>query len=546
MDKLHWEVNSLAVRNGAYFGFGWVFHEATEIRNVRLKVKFADGESQSIAASFGKPRDDVAASFAKFPSAKHSGFFLLGCCNQEQKTFSELSLQVTLENDSVYELHVPQACIKSFGADDMATGSISLRQFVASVRRSSYLVKRFQIASLLTRIRRYLGNRPASILANGEDVRKILGATELRNVVLVIDHDLGGGANHYRERLVAEKIDKGATVLILSCHIATLSYVLMVRNTHRQKCFAIPGIDFMLEMAGQLQISEIIYNTGVTFTHPEELPTLIAKLKNRYSLRLTLLVHDFFMVCPSHYLIDDAGEYCGIPEIVRCRTCLPNNQQDFSSLYRLRDIVQWRASWGAVIGLADEVRTFSDSSLKLLQKAYPSLGASRVVVTPHTVTYLSHGKIKLSYTAALKIGVVGQIGYHKGAQIVRDLACEIKARSLDIKIVVIGAIEAQCESSVVSETGPYQHDKLPELIESTGVNIMLFPSIWPETFSYVAQELVELDLPVACFDLGAPAERLRKYNKGMILKETTASAILDDLISFHRRIYPAHENDQTA
>lgn len=72
---------------------------------------------------------------------------------------------------------------------------------------------------------------------------------------------------------------------------------------------------------------------------------------------------------------------------------------------------------------------------------------------------------------------------------------------------------------------------------------MLFPSIWPETFSYVAQELVELDLPVACFDLGAPAERLRNYSKGMILKETTASAILDDLISFHRRIYPAHAYD---
>lgn len=546
MDKLHWEVNSLVVRDGTYFGFGWVFHEAREIRNVRLKVQFADGESQSIAASFGKPRDDVAASFAKCPSAKHSGFFLLGCCNQEQKTFSELSLQITLENDSVSELHVPHDCIKVFGADDITAGGISLRQFVASVRRSLYLVKRFQMASLLAGIRRNFGNRPTSILASGGEVRSILDANELRNIVLVIDHDLGGGANHYRERLVAEKIGEGATVFILSSRIATLSCVLMVRNTHRQKCFAIPGIDFMLDMAEQLQIREVIYNTGVTFTHPEKLPALIAKLKSRYSLRLTLLVHDFFMVCSSHFLIDDAGEYCGIPEIARCQTCLAENPQDFSSLFRSRDIVQWRDLWWSAIGLADEIRVFSDSSLELLQKAYPLLDASRVVVTPHAMTYLAHGKTVPSFTASLRIGVVGQIGYHKGADIVRNLACEIKARGLDIQIVVIGTIEAQCERSIVSETGPYRHDKLPELIERSGVNIMFFPSIWPETFSYVVQELIEFGLPVACFDLGAPAERLRKYSKGMILKEATASAILDDLISFHRRIYPAHENDQTA
>lgn len=537
MDKLHWEVSSLIARDGTFFGYGWVFHEEKEIRDIRLKVSFANGESQSIVASIGKPRDDVAATFSAFATAKHSGFFLLGCCYQEQKSFRDLFLQVTLEDDSVSELHVPQACIKNVGTDDIAPGGISMRQFVARVKRNLYLFKGFQVASLLAKVRRYLGNKPASYLAKGELVRKILDASELRNIVLVIDHDLGGGANHYRERLVTEKINEGATVLILSCHIASLSFVLMVRSNQRSERFSIPGYGFMFDLAEQLQIREIIYNTGVTFPRPEELPQLIVELKNKYSVRLTLLVHDFFMVCPSHYLIDDAGGYCGIPETRRCQICLVNNQQDFSSLYRSRDIVQWRALWGAVIGLADEIRTFSDNSLRLLQRAYPALDLSRVVVAPHTLSYLKYGKIKPSYTASLRIGVVGHIGYHKGAKIVRDLACEIKARSLDIQIVVVGTIEVQCEPSVVSETGPYQHDKLKELIENAGVNIMLFPSIWPETFSYVVQELVELELPVACFDLGAPAERLRAYDKGMILKETTASATVDNLILFHKRVY---------
>lgn len=535
--KLRWEVNWLIVRDGTYYGFGWVFHEEKNIRDLRLKVRFANGESQLITASFGKPRDDVAASFPKFATARYSGFSLYGSCKQGLNKFSDLFLQVTLEDDSVCELRIPQSCIRSFDTHDIAAGRISMRQFVTYVKRGIYLAKSLQIANLLDKARRYFSSRPASYLAKGQAVRSILDASELGNVVLVIDHDLGGGANQYRERMVAEKINEGATVLIFSYYVATLSYVLMLRSNKRNERFAIPGCAFLLELAERLEIKEIIYNTGVTFVHPEELPPLIVELKNKYHLRLTLLVHDFFMLCPSHYLLDDAGRHCGIPDISRCQTCLANNQQDFCSLFQSRNIVQWRELWGSVIGLADEVRTFSNSSLKLLQKAYPTLDTSRVVVKPHTVKHLKFGAVYPSYTAALRIGVVGQIGYHKGSKIIQELAYEIKARKLDIEIVVIGTIETQCEPTVVRQTGPYQHDKLPVLIESTGVNIMLFPSICPETFSYVVQELIELDLPVACYDLGAPAERLSNYAKGLILKETTASATLDNLILFHQRVY---------
>lgn len=543
MDKLHWEVNSLVIRDGTYFGFGWVFHEKLEIRDVRLEVRFVNGERRSIAASFGKPRDDVSASFAKFTAAKHSGFFLLGSCDQQPNVVGDLFLQVTLENDWVTELPVPQTCITSFGAHEIAAGHISMHQFAMAVKRSLYLIKGFQITSLFAKAIRYIGNRRVSLLENGEAARAILSASELNNIVLVIDHDLGGGANHFRERLVTDKISAGATVLIFSSYIATLSYVLMVRNSNRNERFAISGYDFLLELADQVQIKEIVYNTGATFPHPEMLPQLIVELKSKCHSRLTLLVHDYFMVCPSHFLLDDVGRHCGIPDIGRCQACLVNNQQDFSSLYQSRNIVEWRALWGGVISIADEIRAFSDSSVKLLQKAYPAMDPSRVVVMPHSVAYLKHGKVKPCGTATLKIGVVGQIGYHKGARIVMDLAREIKARGLEIQIVVIGTIEAPCEPSVVSETGPYQHDKLPELVETSGVNIMLFPSIWPETFSYVVQELIELDLPVACFDLGAPAERLRLYGKSMIMKETAASATLDSLILFHQRVYLRTGND---
>jgi glycosyltransferase involved in cell wall biosynthesis len=541
--ELHGDVNSLTLRDGAVFGIGWVFHETKTVRAVRLSVQLENGENKEIAASYGKFRGDVAASFPKFFAAKHSGFFLLGSCGQNQEEIRKMVFLVTLDDGVASELNVPQSRIFALGTRGVPVGRISPREMWVVFRRAFYFVKTLQFASLAGKVRRYLDKRNTPFLARSELFLASLRASELRRVVLVIDHDLGGGANHYRERLVAEKIEKGATVIILSGDITTLSYVLMVRGHLLDKRFAIPGYNFLLELAERVQFEEIIYNTGVTFVSPEKLPSLLVELKKKSQARLILLMHDFFMACPSHFLLDDTGSYCGVPDISRCRACLANNHQDYSSLFYSRDITEWRALWGGVIGIADEIRAFSDNSLSLLQKAYPALDASRVAVIPHTVTYLKHGAVKPSYTDTLKIGVVGQIGYHKGAEIISEISREIKARGLAIEIVVIGVIEASCEPSVVSETGFYRHDKLPKLIEESGVNIMLFPSVWPETFSYVVQELMALDLPVACFDFGAPAERLRVYSKGMILKETTASATLDGLILFHQRMYPRTRND---
>ena len=82
-------------------------------------------------------------------------------------------------------------------------------------------------------------------------------------------------------------------------------------------------------------------------------------------------------------------------------------------------------------------------------------------------------------------------------------------------------------------TGRYQRQKLVELVETHGINMFLFPSIWPETFSYVVAEMILLGVPIVAFDLGAPAERLRGYGKARLVREVSAAAALETLIDFH-------------
>jgi hypothetical protein len=82
-------------------------------------------------------------------------------------------------------------------------------------------------------------------------------------------------------------------------------------------------------------------------------------------------------------------------------------------------------------------------------------------------------------------------------------------------------------------TGTYRQEDLVDLIEGNGINMCFFPSICPETFSYVTEEMIRLDLPIVAFDLGAPGERLRGYGKARLCSEVSATAALARLIAFH-------------
>ena len=72
-------------------------------------------------------------------------------------------------------------------------------------------------------------------------------------------------------------------------------------------------------------------------------------------------------------------------------------------------------------------------------------------------------------------------------------------------------------------------------MEKNNVDIVFIPSIWPETFSYTTSEAMMMGLPVACFDMGAPAERVKKYEKGLIIEKIDGQYALDSIINFIRR-----------
>ncbi|MBU4609193.1 glycosyltransferase [Achromobacter sp. GG226] len=539
MSGLVWSVDSLIIKDNVVFGFGWAFHEQQEIVSARIRLVCQDTEAtQAIGADVGKLREDVGHAFPGQARASNSGFVVFGA--YQGAALTDVFLDVTLADGAVVEAQIPAS--KFVMASDARTAShrgAALQQFRTLARRAFGLVKAMKFRSLVEKTRRYLKGRPRAALTHPSQLGGYFRQSELDTLCLIVDHDLGGGANHYRARLVDEMIAHGASVIILSFHVATLTHVLILRNRRLDVRLAVPSKSFLVEAVSSMPVKEVIYNTAVSFARPEEIPELLLSVKYRTGARLKVLAHDFYVACPSHFLIDASGKYCGAPDLSVCRTCLPANPHGFATLFAARDIGTWRDLWGAMLAGADEIVAFSQSTADILCQIYPQISQAQVAVVPHDTTYLRKGELHVSNTQQLRIGVVGQIGFHKGSAFVKALAAEIKRRQSDIKIVVIGTIESNCDTDVVQQTGPYAHDELPDLIVRSGANTMLFPSIWPETFSFVVQELMDLHLPVAAFDFGAPAERLAIYDKGCVLDSMNPAAVLDQLISFHRKTYLA-------
>jgi glycosyltransferase involved in cell wall biosynthesis len=134
------------------------------------------------------------------------------------------------------------------------------------------------------------------------------------------------------------------------------------------------------------------------------------------------------------------------------------------------------------------------------------------------------------------LAVVGHIGHAKGSGVVLDLAHLAKRLGAALEIVVIGTIEGPTDGLPIHATGHYKHADLAELIKRHNIHMALMSSVYPETFSYVTHELMQLEVPIICFDLGAQAEVVRPYAKGCVIRSGSTEQLFLRIQEFKRSL----------
>jgi glycosyltransferase involved in cell wall biosynthesis len=274
----------------------------------------------------------------------------------------------------------------------------------------------------------------------------------------------------------------------------------------------------------------VYINDLVSFDAPLDLlARLAAALQAHAPTELTLYLHDYYALCPSHCLLDADGRFCELPaDPTVCNACLARHTGDFVRQAGVRDIGRWRGAWAPLVERADAIVGFAPTPLALFERVHPQARA-KFQLRPHSMAHFAvAARPRIDPQGAPVLAIVGEIAQHKGAEVVLGLADAIDARAHRLRLVVIGELRHTRARlpACLTVTGRYRPDQLGRLIEQHGVNAALFPSIWPETFSYVVHELLALGLPVAAFELGAQADALARVPGGVLLPFCTGDELL--------------------
>ncbi|MFC4550040.1 MULTISPECIES: FkbM family methyltransferase [Halorussus] len=365
--------------------------------------------------------------------------------------------------------------------------------------------------------------------------------TSEKESYLLIDHDLGGGANMYRETIAEHLQSEGHPTILLTFQYHDDQFVLEYIGEGVTQKFVFDAFEYenIEGLKDVLGINHVFVNNVVAWPNPTE----VVKHVRELNVPTTCFVHDYFWVCPSWNLLDDTGEFCGVPDdLDTCRKCLENNtHSDHNVIYdECFEIGEWRCEMGALLESSDSIVAFSESSRRILADAYGD--TTELTEIEHGITGIDQLERRVHEfdSDLLTVGIIGAIGYHKGMDILSTLAQDERLEHLPFEIVVLGETKDypagyEAAGGDFRVHGRYEdYADLNDQIERYDVDICLIPSIWPETFSFTTSEAMLLGLPVMCFDIGAPADRVRENEAGFIVEDVSADAIvqrIEDIIS---------------
>ncbi len=348
--------------------------------------------------------------------------------------------------------------------------------------------------------------------------------------LLWIDHSLGGGTEIYSSNQFAELKSK-CNILRLQYHAGYDCFIFSIPN---EAVSSVAGFEDVKAIVADLDFAEICVNNIVGWYNALELLAFVAVYKKRHAkVKISFRGHDLQCLCPSFNLLNCEHVYCNLSYKDGCAACvqkikLSDNEKINKILFSgFRDINEWRGAWGQFFAdTLDEAVVFSNSTKDLLIRMYPVLN-KKIKIIPHQVQALA--KVMVKKHIGINIATLGNVNSVAKGRDVLDAMCKSN-KDANIRFVVIGSYKETHDGLIV--TGKYKPSELPLLIEKYDIDIVFIPSICPETFSYTTAEAMSMDIPVVCYNLGAPAERVAKYKKGLVLNEINPAENLTEIKDF--------------
>ena len=359
--------------------------------------------------------------------------------------------------------------------------------------------------------------------------------------ILVFDHMLGGGASDYIERRIKNDIQNEYNYFLCRYNTIKGDYNINFISKYKNIKFSLKSIDKIKNLLDYFNISQIIINELVTYSDVFKILGMLKQLKLKYKskLKLEMLIHDFYCICPTINLLNKNNIYCELPnDLNTCEICLKDN---LWNNYRNTDMKVWTTEWRLFLEVCDNIIAFSNDSKNIVLEKYPFL--NNITISPHVVDYIPYIPKKVKTTKTVNIGLMGILNNHKGVDIVEKILNLIRIENLNYKIILIGSSDNYLKEDLFyKETGRYNKYDIPGLTIENDIDIFAVTSICPETFSYTTEEIIKMGYPIISFNIGAPAERIKEYDNGFIVNTLSPEELLNTIrINENKFICPYKE-----
>jgi glycosyltransferase involved in cell wall biosynthesis len=357
--------------------------------------------------------------------------------------------------------------------------------------------------------------------------------------VLYILHHLGGGTESHVNDLIDILSDSQVSYVLQVFNKKVMS--LKEYNNGQCLCYTF-NLDTPIQLVtfhenGYKNTLRKIVNTfGIDVIHVHHLigHTLdVFDIAKEQSIPIIFSVHDYYAVCPQIQMLDENSTYCKENlNLEKCQECL-NKTLHFS--HKL--LYEWRYEFRKALRKCDVIITPTRCVKDTLIRYYD--------LRDETVTVIGHGHkndfvlqsdgSSFSGDRPLNIAYIGVLTLHKGSNVFYELAHlpELKDK---VRWSVIGSYDLVSEKGYdasynVAFFGRYKDfDHLRQIIYENKIDIVILPSIWPETFSYTLSEAWAIGVPVIVSRLGALKERVEENKAGWIVDINNVESVKRTII----------------